>query len=114
MKSLSRSRLGKGQSWDSNPGLSSSPGLTLETVLATVTVLHQGVERKQIQRGEEAPEVTRLVRDLQSQSPAVSHLRLILPVPVRTIIHPFILSSSQLLWSTWGGPGTVVTEIFLL
>lgn len=27
--SLSRSRLGKVQSWDSNPGLSSSPGLTL-------------------------------------------------------------------------------------
>lgn len=38
--------LGKGQSWDSNPGLSSPPGLTLETVLATVTVLHQGIDRK--------------------------------------------------------------------
>ena len=44
----------------------------------------------------------------------MSHLRLFLAVPVRTIIHPFILSSSQLLWSTWGGPGIVVTEIFLL
>ena len=53
-----------------------------------------------------------MVRDLQSQGPGVSHPELFLPVPARTIIHPLILLSSQLLWSTWGDQVLLLQKYF--
>ena len=114
MKSLSRSRLGKGQSWDSNPGLSSSPGLTLETVLATVTVLHHSIKRKpDSARKESSLGHTDDKRLAKSGPRCVSPRAVSASASQNYIIHPLILLSSQLFRSTWGGPG-IVTEIFLL
>lgn len=102
MKSVSRSRLGKGQSWNSNPGLSSSPGLTLETVLATVTVLHHSIERKQDSERKESSLGHTDEKRLAKSGPKCFTPRAVSASASQNyIIHPLIPLSSQL----FGAPG---------
>ena len=90
MKSLPRSRRGEGLSWDSNPGLPAGSHLKQFWLQLLFYTMYR--EEAEAQRGQKSPWFTQLVRDLQSQSPGVSHPELFLPAPARTIIHSFIHS----------------------